>query len=124
MMRIGRAAFLALVLFVAIGSSATAGGVSPEKLVKAGWLCENIEGQVHCFPPGDSSSSASISVRVFDTPDPGAAEADFLGTELVIRADLFAGQPCPQDGGAYAPLDFTGDGQPEYYACHRYDTSA
>lgn len=121
MMRIGGAAFLALMLFVVLGSSAIAGGVSPEKLGKAGWLCVPIEGQVHCFPPGDvPPGGASITVRVFDTANPTAAEADFLGTEILIRADLFAGQPCPQDGGTYADVNVGGT---DYKACHRYDTS-
>lgn len=124
MMRIGGAAFLALVLFVVLGSSATAGGVSPAKLGNANWACENIEGQVHCFPPGGSASSASITVSVFDTSDPQAEEADFLGTEILIRADLFVERPCPQDGGSYTGLDLFGGPEIDYYACHRYDTSA
>jgi len=39
-----------------------------------------------------------MSVKIFDTEDPTAEDADFVGTEILIRADWYHGQPCPQDG--------------------------
>jgi hypothetical protein len=96
--------------------------VSPAKLVRAGWSCDVI-GEVHCFPPATGASSASITVRVFDTSDPTATDAPFLGTEILIRADLYQGQPCPQDGlDEYHGLDLFGGPEIDYYACHHYDT--
>lgn len=98
-------------------------GLSPAKLVRAGWSCEVI-GEVHCFGPGGEKSSASINVMVFDTDDPTADHAPFLGTEILIRADLYSDQPCPQDNlDHYHGLDLFGDPAIDYYACHHYDTS-
>lgn len=104
---------------------ASAHGNSPAQLGKAGWTCFNVPDLgVHCIPPGGLASDASISILVFDTSDPEATHAPFLGTELLIRADLFAGQPCPQDDGEYHFLPAAETGLPaDYYACHHYDTS-
>ncbi len=105
--------------------AADAHGVSPAKLARAGWDCQNIAPLgVHCFAPGGDASSASITVSVFDTSDPAATHAPFLGTEILIRADLYHGQPCPQDGlDAYHGLDLFGGPEIDYYACHRYSTA-
>ncbi len=105
---------------------AEAHGSSPAKMVRAGWECQNVPGLgVHCFPPGSAASSASIPVKVFDTDDPSATHADFLGTEILIRADLYHGQPCPQEGhDEYHGLDLFGGPEIDYYACHHYDTGA
>lgn len=113
-------------LFVASANSAGAHGTNPAQLSRAGWFCFNVPDLgVHCVPPGGMASSASVSLHVFDTNDPGATHAPFLGTEILIRADLYAGQPCPQDGGGeYHFLPSSESGLPvDYFACHRYDTS-
>lgn len=114
-------------VFVALSAnSASAHGVSPAQLGRAGWTCFNVPDLgVHCIPPGGMQSSASVSLRVFDTDDAGSADAPFLGTEILIRADLYAGQPCAQDGGGeYHFLPSAESGLPvDYYACHHYDTS-
>ncbi len=102
---------------------AEAHGVSPAKLNRAGWDCINIEPLgVHCFPSGSGASSASISVLVFDTADDEAIHAPFLGAEILIRADLYHGQPCPAGGlDEYeGPIPV---GSADYFACHFYDTS-
>lgn len=125
--RVGLIAVIAVLgLFVAAGP-AGAHGVSPAKLGNAGWTCFNVPDLgVHCvppasdFPPSIDAPPASVTVRVFDTDNPTATDADFLGTELLIREDLFHGQPCPQDGGVYHELFL---GPLTYYACHHYDTS-
>jgi hypothetical protein len=54
-------------------------------------------------------------VLVYDTSDPGDAAAPFLGTEFMIRADKYQGQPCLPGHGDYSLLPFG------YYACHRYE---
>ena len=46
----------------------------------------------------------------------------FLGTEQLIRADLFQDQPCPESAsGEWTPLDLDGDQVVDYYACHHWD---
>ncbi len=44
----------------------------------------------------------------------------FHGTELLIRADLYQGQPCPQDN--LDEFESVLDGA--YFACHHFDRSA
>ncbi len=88
----------------------------------AGWDCNPqvlIGGYYHCAPPGKPSVAdliagtdvSSIVLRVF-TPD-----GTFAGTELLLRADLYAGQGCPQD--SLVQWDLLPFG---YYACHHFDT--
>ena len=93
------------------------------RLAARGWTCVPIPMLgVHCFPPGAFASSPSISVLVFDTDDPNDADAAFLGTEILIRADLYAGQPCTAEGGEYALLPASETGFPaDYRACHHYE---
>ena len=104
---------------------------SPQHLVDSGWSCPVLLGLVHCLPPGTSLKSAespSLTARVFDTTDPSSDNAPFLGTEHVIRADVFEKgggnqPPCPQDPPTfeYRDLRTTDLGIP-YYACHSYDS--
>ncbi len=56
------------------------------------------------------AGAPSIPVRVFDS------NGAFLGTELLLRADLYAGQPCPRD----VVLDLQQLAGIPYYACHHY----
>jgi hypothetical protein len=109
------AATVALLIGLAAGPAA-ARGVTVDQLQRAGAVCFPVEGQPHCIVPGGLTSSASIPILVFDTADAGGA---FLGTELLLRADLYAGQPCPQDVPLFLPGDATGLGA-DYYACHHY----
>lgn len=93
-----------------------------ERLSSHGWMCVPIpQLGVHCFGPGAFSASASVPVLVFDTDDPMHPAAPFLGTEILIRDDLYAGQPCAAEGGEYellpaseTPFDV------DYRACHHY----
>jgi hypothetical protein len=102
------------------GGDADARGVNPAQLTRAGWTCFDVPGLgVHCQPRGAEASDASISLSVFDTTDPSSTDADFVGTELLIRADLYRGQPCPQEGmDHYHALDLFGDPAIDFYACH------
>lgn len=89
----------------------------------AGWDCNPqflIVGYYHCAPPGKPSVAdliagtdvPSMVLRVFN-PD-----GTFAGTEHLVRADLYAGQPCPQDSLAtWDFLPFSGG----YYACHHFN---
>lgn len=92
-------------------------GNTPARLVHAGWFCENVPNHgVHCMDPHASvGSSVHIQVKVFDTSDPGSSTATFLGTESLIHADHYRGQPCLPGHGQYFLLPFG------YYACHHFD---
>jgi hypothetical protein len=107
---------------VAIATTvASAQRLSPAQLEEAGWDCPFVLGATHCARPGGlarvlAGTAPTMSFLVFH-------EGKFLGTELVVRADRFHGQPCPTDppSGQYTYLG------PhlglDYYACHRYDSS-
>ena len=114
---------LLALLVMTVTSVVYAQGNSPAQLSRAGWLCENVSGLgVHCFAPGAFRSSPSVQVKVFNTSDPTATDAPFLGTEILIRDDLYAGQLCTQDGGGEYHL-LAGVFPVDYRACHFYDTS-
>ena len=120
-------------LAVAVGAAvALAGsGPSPGQLSDSGWTCflPPAPGEVvHCSPPGvgapQPNGRPTYTLLVFDTTDPGSFDAGLLGTELLVRADLYDGRPCPQDPHddpstaeverGYLPLPFG------YFACHHF----
>ncbi len=89
----------------------------------AGWDCDPlilIGGHYHCSPSGKpgvqdiidgTATSPSIVHQVF------RPNGSFAGTETLIRADLFAGQPCPTDQWLPVPPWLP---TPAYYACHHF----
>lgn len=115
-----------LTVAAALAVSGTAGssdGVSQAKLEQAEWDCPFVLGAIHCAPPGGlarvvAGTAETMSFLVFR-----ASDGAFAGIELLVRADVFNGQPCPTDPpsreytylGPLLGLD--------YYACHRYDSS-
>jgi hypothetical protein len=103
-------------LAAALAGPATAGGSSPAQLAAAGWDCFNVPGLgVHCMPPGQSWGDRTIQLLYFDTSDPEATSAPFLGTESLVRADAFRGnRQCPTENGGWFLIAELG-----YYACHR-----
>lgn len=109
---------VAVFAVTALGSSSA----TMSQAQAAGWDCNPqvlIVGYYHCAPPGKPSvldmiqgttNAPSIVVRVF-TPS-----GQFAGIETLLRADLYSGQPCPQDNLAtWGLLPFG------YYACHKFD---
>ena len=115
-----------LVAALVLGVAALAFGVattaaerlSPAKLTGHGWTCFDTPEGVHCAPPGVGAPAPNgrptYTLRVFATHDVTATDADFLGTELLVRDDLFNHQPCPQSPTReYTFLDFLGD-----WTCH------
>lgn len=104
----------AAALALAAVAPVSAHGVSPAKLTSAGWECFNVPVLgVHCLPPGHHASTATLTVLYFDTDNVAATDAPFSGTELLLRQDLYRGQPCPQeDRDTWTLLPFG------YYACH------
>jgi hypothetical protein len=90
----------------------------------AGWDCDPlipIGGHFHCSPPGKegvleiidgTATSPSIVHQVF------RLDGTYAGSETLIRADLFAGQPCPTDQWLPVPPWLP---SPTYWACHHFD---
>ena len=112
---IGLTATVALIVGLAAGP-ALARGVTTDQLERAGAICFPVGGQPHCIVPGGLASSSAIPILVFDG---WGTTGTFLGTELLLRADLYAEQPCPQDEVLFLPDAATGLGA-DYYACHHY----
>ena len=135
------------VLIAAVATTAAqvqAQGQSPAQLQRAGWDCLNpapffpANPNVHCFPPGQlqaviAGTAVSAMLKAFATPDVNADEADFLGTEHMIRADHFHNQPCPTDppggppGETSSPPSYTYSSLLrlfgwDYYICHHFDS--
>lgn len=119
-MRFLIAATVAVSLALAGSAVVGAQGNNPAHRNDTGWSCFNVPGLgVHCQSPGAEASSATLPLLVYATDDPDSATAPFHATELLLRADLYHGQPCPSDGlDEYDPIDFDMDGNPDYYACH------
>jgi hypothetical protein len=100
-------------LFVGLlAGPASARNVNQAQLERAGWDCALVGDEPHCVPPNAGlverivRSDAAIPVMVF------SGEGDFRGTELLLREDLYAGQPCPRDMVLELPFG--------YVACHHY----
>jgi hypothetical protein len=108
-----------------------AAGVSPATLTKAGWDCINgprpFNPRVHCAHPGElarilTGEAETATFLTFDTENTTAPNAVFLGTERMIRGDLYHGQPCPTDppSRTYSYLGpLLGW---NYYICHTFDS--
>jgi len=109
-------AIAALVASLVAAAGATAQGVNPQQLAKAGWTCfpDPTNPRIVCLNPGhprpsvpaDPNGQESLHDMVF------GLDGSFLGTIHLIRADLYQGQPCPRTGGPYLFLARIG-----YYSC-------
>jgi hypothetical protein len=118
---------LAAAVAIVVGTAgASANGPDWNQLDEQGWDCPVVFNAVHCAPPGGlarvaSGEAETMTFLVFSTND-----GSFLGTELIVRADVFNGQPCPTDPPS---RQYTHLNEPphdiglDYYACHRYDSS-
>ena len=93
-------ALVAAVVFVGtVASEADAQGVTRQQLEAHGWTCfvpPPFPDRVVCFDPGrgrpfpgNPDPAPSYSSLVFS-----ASSGEFLFTVHLIRADLYAGQPC------------------------------
>ena len=112
---------LALIMTATAGMALAGGKTAIERAKDANWDCFGtpLGGYDHCAPPGKPSiddlisgtTAPSLVLSVFN-PD-----GSFAGNETLLRADLYGGQPCPQDNLAeWGLLPFG------YYACHHFDT--
>lgn len=114
---------LALLLTIAAASllvvpPAPGEGVTPEQLQNAGWTCfvpPLFPDRIVCGnparglprPPIDPNGPPAFTAMAFD------GEGNFLGTEHLLRADLYHGQPCPQSTWVFiAPIG--------YYECQHF----
>jgi hypothetical protein len=93
--------------------------LSPEDLVARGWNCQPtpIPNRVSCSPPNQThplllpgppppaDRPATFTLHVFDS-------GVFIGTDLLIRSDLYHNQPCKSTGGRYRFIPRIG-----YYEC-------
>jgi hypothetical protein len=115
----------AAAVFAGVAFSAGSGSTADQARA-AGWNCNPevpIAGNyLHCAPPGKPSvadllagtNEPTIELRVFDF-----TTEEFAGTESLVRADLYRGQPCNQDGqDQWGLLDLPVD----YRACHHFET--
>jgi hypothetical protein len=100
--------------------NASEGSLTPEALEGRGWDCQPAPGnpirltcshpnQLHPVllpgPPPPADRPASITLLVFDN-------GVFVGTDVLIRSDLYNGQPCRSTGDVYRFLARIG-----YYEC-------
>ena len=118
---------VAAVVLVGVALGNPAGTTDMAQAKAAGWDCSPEElippvtGYFHCAPPGKASlldivtgqaAPPSVVLRVFNQ------NGSFAGIESLLRADLYAGQPCPQDDlGVWDLLNLP----VAYRACHRFD---
>lgn len=98
---------------LAVSSAAVAGNTAA-RMEAAGYTCFNAgpSNWVHCMRV-EMLGGQAVSAKVFS-----ADGQEFLGTEQLLREDVYAGQPCPEDGiNSWEWL-----GTPPYYACHHFYT--
>jgi hypothetical protein len=108
--------FVILLAAFMVSGTAQAGNTAA-KLKRAGYACFNDgpSNWTHCWIESKIGNQV-IPIKVFSEDG-----TEFLGTELLLRDDVYRGQPCPQDGLAlWEFLDF-GDGL-GYFACHAFYT--
>jgi hypothetical protein len=108
------------VMGVTAGAGLAEGGPSPEQLAEAGWTCfvPPIPVGMRCFNPAQGrppipplGEDGRASYQAFAWAPTG----EFQGHVHLIRADLYAGQPCAQTGGEYVFRPNIG-----YYECNRF----
>ena len=112
-------AIAALAASLVAAAAATAEGINPQQLVRAGWTCFNdpANPRVVCSDPGHgrpvipapADRPASYNFKIF------SLDGTFVGTLHLIRDDLYQGQPCPQTGGLYFHIEVIG-----YYRCEHF----
>jgi hypothetical protein len=102
----------ALAASLGVVDPATADGLTPAKLVNAGWTCFTDPGapRIVCSDPGhgrptpnDPDAPPSYNFKIFDL------DGTFTGTSHLVRADLYNGRSCPQTGASYffiAPIGY------------------
>ena len=103
-------------------AAASRRGVSQEALERAGWECLEV-GDIHCVPPGGLARVFSAEAEVMTAFVFSTSDSELLGTEQIIRSDLFKDQPCPTDPPSQEYTDLEPLLGIPYFACHRFDSS-
>jgi hypothetical protein len=119
---IGVLAVVAATAALFVGNASAKGNRTIAQAQTAGWDCNPlilIGGHYHCSPPGRPSVADIIAGTDVPTVEHQVFLPDgtFAGTEVLIRADLYAGQPCPTDQRLAVPPF----GPVQYYACHHFE---
>jgi hypothetical protein len=118
---------------MAMGSGAALAKGEPQGPDVQDWFCILDLGTWHCVPQGvlaNFGAPSGPSVN-WECDDPGAAlcgvanfgtvsfgppaGTHFVGTENLIREDVYAGQPCTQGSSGFVDL-----GVAVYFFCHHY----
>ena len=88
--------------------------LTADKLAAAGYFCVNAgpASWLHCLQT-KHFGNPTVPVKVFSVDG-----TEFKGTELLLRPDIYVGQPCPQDGLEF--WDYNAD--LDYMACHHFHT--
>jgi hypothetical protein len=91
---------LALLVGLALpvhSASADPGGVvTPNDLIDAGWVCLYDSNLAFCMNPNfEGLGPTTVMNKTFWVSDANFSDPVYLGNAIYIRADTYAGQPCP-----------------------------
>jgi hypothetical protein len=126
MRRLALALVLSAVTFLMVSGTVLAkgNGLTQAGVEARGWVCFPGDIMIHCVHP-NTDLDALIAGELATVPSLNFALPSgdrFLGTEILIRADLGTDdRPCRQGtepDGTYEAVDFGGAPGPEYYSCH------
>jgi len=125
------AGLLVAALSVVSTSAVFARGPGPQQLADAGWDCflppPEFNPNVHCAPPGQlakviSGEARAATFMAFATTDLASRTAELLGTERLIRSDLYNGQPCPTDPPSFEYSSLFPRFGWAYHICHTFES--
>lgn len=94
-MNIRTIASTAVIALTCLASGPASGAQSADQLINAGWDCfpAGPNDWIHCMDLDKLiNGNPSVPVKVFSVDG-----SEYLGTELLLHEDVYAGQPCPQD---------------------------
>jgi len=128
------AAIMTAVMVLAITPAALAGGPTATDAQERGYTCfaAGPDNWAHCLR-AEQIGNKLVKVRIFteavfdeETGLILSGGDEYLGSEDLVRANAYDGRPCTEDNlevwdGPLGP-DLDGDGQGDYFACHRFDT--
>jgi hypothetical protein len=120
------AALAATAIYASGGRKGDRDTVTPGELVAAGWFCVDVpENWVHCVPPGvdlENDPPESMLNLNFYTHDPQSEDAEFLGEETLIRADVWRALPrqWPCGRGEYGFVPAEALPPHGYMYCHHF----
>jgi hypothetical protein len=95
---------------------ASADGLTADQLSDAGFVCfpAGPSNWIHCMDLDKLvNGHRTVPVKAFSVDG-----SEYLGTEMLLHQDVYAGQPCPQDDlNLWEPLEGT-----PYLTCHHFLT--